>query len=84
MRFVRRNSARLELVFSFMFGLLKRDVAELLEGFVEVLGACSVVQSVLFSIILEVSLLYTPFPLFNSHIWSVLCVLISSLQLVYP
>jgi len=57
MHFVRRNRACLESVLRFVFGSLKRDIAELREGFVEGLGACSVVRSVLFAIIVEVALL---------------------------
>jgi len=76
MHFVRRNHAWFHLVLSFVFGLLSRDAGELREGFVEVLGACSVVWSGLFAIIVEVASLYIHFALFRSDIWSVLCVLI--------
>jgi hypothetical protein len=44
------------------------NVAEHRVGFVEVLGACSFVRSVLFAIILEVALPYIPFAVFRSGI----------------
>jgi hypothetical protein len=50
------------------------NVAEHRVGFVEVLGACSFVRSVLFAINLEVALLYITFFLCSGEMFDLSCV----------